>query len=161
MKEDIKVGIADYKITKSPNNLITLGLGSCVGIAVYDKKSEVGGLSHIMLPYSSQYRKVNKVAKYADLALPEMIEKLVKNGARKNRLVAKIAGGASMFQFSDKNPKLNIGQRNIEAVKEILKDMKIPIKAEDVGGTLGRTMIVDLEKFEVSIKQIGKGIKNI
>lgn len=158
MKAEIKVGIADYKISKAPDKIITLGLGSCVGIAIYDKYTGIGGLSHIMLPDSQQFQKVAKVEKFADLAIPHMVKELLKSGINKRGMVAKIAGGASMFQFADKSPTLDIGARNIKAVKKTLKEIGIPILAEDVGGNSGRTMILDLENLSVHIKTVGKEV---
>lgn len=158
MSKEIRIGIADYKVSSSPDKLITLGLGSCVGIAIYDSKTKIGGLSHIMLPDSRSFTKEIKVEKFADLAIPTMIKEITKGKISKN-LVSKIAGGASMFSFS-KNTN-NIGQRNIEAVKIILKDLNIPIISSDTGGKIGRTMVVDLENFYVSIKNGSKEIKRL
>lgn len=156
MSKEIRIGIADYKVSDSPDKLITLGLGSCVGIAIYDSRSKRGGLSHIMLPDSKSFSKNIKVEKFADLAIPSMIEE-IRNGSLSTRLVAKIAGGASMFSFSDSNN--NIGQRNIEAVENILQALKVPIISRDTGGKIGRTMVVDLDDFEISIKSGTKEIK--
>jgi chemotaxis protein CheD len=158
MKEDIKVSIADYKISIGPNRIITLGLGSCVGISIYDRLSDFGGLAHIMLPDSSQFKNIIKIGKYADLAIPNMLEELLAKGINKRGLVAKIAGGASMFRFSDEKLTMDIGARNIIAVRNSLKQLGIPLIAEDVGGNSGRTMILDLENKSVHIKTVGKGI---
>lgn len=158
MKEDIKVSIADYKISMAPNRIITLGLGSCVGISIYDRVSDIGGLAHIMLPDSNQFKKNIKIGKYADLAIPNMLEELLAKGINKKGLVAKIAGGASMFRFADEKLTMNIGARNIIAVKNSIKQLGIPLIAEDVGGNSGRTMILDLENKTVHIKTVGKGI---
>ena len=151
MTNRIKVGISDYKVSKSPDTLMTLGLGSCVGIAIYDKESQIGGLSHIMLPDSTFFNRDIKPEKFADLAIPKMVEEITKRKSNRN-LVAKIAGGASMFNFSDINMYSNIGERNVIAVKAKLKEMGIPILASNTGGNIGRTMIVNLETFEVNIK---------
>lgn len=159
MKKEIKVGIADYKISKAPNRIITLGLGSCVGICIYDRFSDIGGLAHIMLPDSSQFRKTTKKEKFADLAIPKMVQELLGKRTYKRGLVAKIAGGASMFQFSDKSLTIDIGNRNIIAVHKILQQLQIPILAEDVGGNSGRTMILDLEDKIVQIKTVGQNLK--
>lgn len=157
MSDEIKVGISDYKLGKSPEKLITLGLGSCVGIAIYDKSNRVGGLGHIMLPDSSLFKKDIKPEKFADLAIPKMVEELAKGRAYKS-LVAKIAGGASMFNFPDKKLNSNIGERNVLAVQEKLKELGIPILASDTGGGIGRTMIVDLEDFVVKIRTANREI---
>lgn len=158
MSEQLKVGISDYKVTKAPNTLITLGLGSCVGIAIYDRETKIGGLSHIMLPDSKSFSNNIKVEKFADLAIPAMVDEILNKSKNKN-LVAKIAGGASMFNFSDSN--LNIGKRNVEAVENILKELKIPILAKDTGGNTGRTMIVSLDSFDVDIRMVNGNIKTL
>lgn len=159
MRADIKVGIADLKVSKAPNKIITLGLGSCVGIAIYDKYKKIGGLSHIMLPDSSNFKKPEKIEKFANLAIPHIAKELLKIGANKNSIVAKIAGGASMFQFPDKSLTMDIGGRNVTAVKNSLQLLNIPLLAEDVGGNSGRTMILDLEALTVHIKSVGQDMK--
>ncbi len=159
MKQDIKVGIADYKIGKAPDRIITLGLGSCVGICIYDRSAGIGGLAHIMLPDSRQFQNVTKEEKFADLAIPKMVDELIAAGLTIRNLVAKIAGGASMFHFQDKRLNMDIGSRNISAVRAALKELGIPILAEDTGGNIGRTMILDLESNTVSIVTMGKNIK--
>lgn len=157
MVEELRVGISDYKVSEAPNRLITLGLGSCVGIAIYDKKTKKGGLSHIMLPDSTFFTREMKPEKFADLALPLMVEEISKNKINRN-LVAKIAGGASMFNFSDNGASGGIGQKNILAVEQKLKEMGIPILGSNTGGNKGRTMIVDLETFDVSIRTVDREI---
>ena len=157
MSDEIKVGISDYKIGESPDKLITLGLGSCVGIAIYNKGSKVGGLSHIMLPDSTFFMKDLKPEKFADLAIPKMINEITKGKSYAN-LIAKIAGGASMFNFPDKKTNNNIGERNVLAVQQKLKELGIPILASDTGGSIGRTMIVDLESFVVKIRTANREI---
>ncbi|RBP70136.1 chemotaxis protein CheD [Alkalibaculum bacchi] len=157
MSDEIKVGISDYKIGESPDKLITLGLGSCVGIAIYNKSSKVGGLSHIMLPDSTFFMKDLKPEKFADLAIPKMVSEITKGRSYAN-LVAKIAGGASMFNFADKKTNTNIGERNVLAVQQKLKELGIPILASDTGGSIGRTMIVDLESFVVKIRTANREI---
>jgi chemotaxis protein CheD len=82
MKQDIKVGIADYKTGKAPDRIITLGLGSCVGICIYDRYAGAGGMAHIMLPDSSQFQKVTKEEKFADLAIPKMVNELTSSGLK-------------------------------------------------------------------------------
>lgn len=157
MSNEIRVGISDYKISKSPDKLITLGLGSCVGIAIYDKSSKIGGLSHIMLPDSTCFNRDIKIEKFADLAIPKMIDEMIK-GKNIRNLVAKIAGGASMFNFPDKKLDTNIGERNVIAVEQKLKELGIPILASHTGGKMGRTMIVNLDNFEINIRTASREI---
>ena len=158
---EVKVGIADMKAVFSPNKLITVGLGSCVGIALFDKVNMIGGLVHIMLPDSTQFLNVNNPIKFANLGIPNLIDEMGKMGAKKQNMKAKIAGGASMFNFPDKSVTMDIGNRNIISVKNTLTNLNIPIAAEDVGGNKGRTMIFDTQDGLVVIKTVGLGIKEL
>lgn len=158
---EVKVGIADMKTVFSPNKIITVGLGSCVGIALFDKNNAIGGLVHIMLPDSSQFSNINNPIKFANLAIPCLINEMEKLGSIKRSMKAKIAGGASMFNFSDKSITMDIGNRNIISVKNTLVNLNIPIISEDVGGNKGRTMIFDTQNGLVTIKTVGIGIKEI
>lgn len=158
MENQWKVGIGDYKVTKDPDSLITLGLGSCVGIALYDRTRKIGGLSHIMLPDSTAFSREVKPGKFADLAIPLMVEELTAQGTLKRNLVAKIAGGASMFNFPDRKLSSDIGRRNVEAVERVLTELEIPIIGRHTGGSTGRTMVVDLADFQVDIRMAAKNI---
>ncbi len=161
MSVEIKVGIADLNVTNSPNKLITVGLGSCIGISLYDKINKNGGLLHIMLPDSTQFSNITNPFKFADLGVPVLLKKIEEMGAVKKNVVAKIAGGASMFNFSDKNMVMDIGNRNAIAVKKALNDLGIPILAEDTGGNKGRTMIFDTDNGIVQIRTVGFGTKEL
>ena len=157
MSEIIKVGMADLQTCKSPDGLTTLGLGSCVGIAVRDPISKIGGLAHIMLPDSTQIRNNSSVPKFADTGINELVRLLIMQGAVKSRLVAKIAGGAQMFAFQNKSELVRIGERNVEASKERLKMLGIPLLAEDTGLNYGRTVIFFPETGAFVIRAVGKG----
>ncbi|AOR22889.1 chemotaxis protein CheD [Clostridium taeniosporum] len=155
---EVKVGIADLNLVSSPGKIMTIGLGSCIGIALYDKRNKLAGLSHIMLPDSTQFKNATNPMKFADLAIPLLIKKMEAKGCQKRNLIAKIAGGASMFSFSDKSMVGDIGKRNIQAVKKSLSEEKIRIIAEDVGGNKGRTMILNALDGKVTLKIVGVGI---
>jgi chemotaxis protein CheD len=157
----IKVGMADLKVVEFPDALTTLGLGSCVGICLYDASSKVTGMAHIMLPSSKAIRKNENVAKFADTAIVELIQQMEAKGAKKSRISAKIAGGAQMFSFSSANETMKIGERNAEAVRIILKEMGIPLKSDETGGNFGRTIEFFSENGKLIIKTAGKGIKEI
>lgn len=157
----IKVGIADYKVVKNPDQIMTIGLGSCMGIAILDKKTGIGGLAHIMLPDSAKFSKITNEIKFADLAIPILIKEMVESGARQRDLRAKIAGGASMFNFADSKVNMDIGARNSIAVKEMLKKLNIPVDSEDIGGTKGRTITFDTVTGGLQIKTVGEGLKVI
>lgn len=156
----IKVGMADLNIAKAPDILQTCGLGSCVGICLWDSKVKMAGMAHIMLPSSSIGKKGND-AKFADTAIPFLIDKMKKNGADVNRLVAKIAGGAQMFSFSNSSDVMKIGERNTEAVKLYLKNARIRIMAEDTGGSYGRTIEFYADTGSLYIRTVSLGEKYI
>lgn len=161
MSELIKVGMADYKVGQNPNSLISYGLGSCVGIAMYDPVTKIGGLAHIMLPDSTQARSTENPAKFADTALPLMLGEMIKLGAAKSRITAKIAGGAQMFTFANATDIMKVGERNTGAVKSVLKKIDIRIIAEDTGGNYGRTVELKLDTGSYRIKTIDKGEKEL
>ena len=137
----VRVGIADMDV-KAPNSIRTAGLGSCVGVVIYDQHSQIAGLAHIMLPDSSlaKGRQQLNVAKFADTAIKKLVTDLLTRGAIRNQLKAKIAGGAQMFQFAKQTEQMRIGPRNVEAVKRELKNLSIPLIGEDTGGNSGRTI---------------------
>ena len=161
MADLIRVGMADYKVGSAPSTIISYGLGSCIGISLYDPQTKVGGLLHIMLPDSTQARPTDNPAKFADTRLPLMLKDVLALGAVKTRLVAKIAGGAQMFAFQNATDIMRVGSRNAEAAKKILKDQGIKIIAEDTGGTYGRTVSIDLNTGVYKVKTIDKGEKEI
>ncbi len=157
MPELIRVGMADYKVGKAPATVISYGLGSCIGISLYDPQQKVGGLLHIMLPDSTQARGSDNPAKFADTGLPLMLKDVLALGASKTRLVAKIAGGAQMFAFANATDVMRVGARNAEAAKKMLKDLGIKLIAEDTGGTYGRTVSINLDNGDYIVKTVNKG----
>ncbi|HBT79487.1 MAG: chemotaxis protein CheD [Selenomonas sp.] len=161
MPELIRVGMADYKVGKAPATLISYGLGSCIGVSLYDPQLKIGGLLHIMLPDSKQARSSDNPAKFADTGLPLMLEDVLKLGASRSRLVAKIAGGAQMFAFANATDIMRVGARNAEAITKLLQEEHIPLKAQDVGGTYGRTVSIDLNTGLYTVRTIAKGEKQI
>ena len=156
----IVVGMADLKVAKTPEVLTTLGLGSCVGITLYDKIYKIGGLAHIMLPTYKGFEGQN-IAKFADSAIIELLNQITRIGAQRNALVAKIAGGAHMFGHSQNNDIMKIGERNAKATIAILNHLRIPINANDTGGTHGRTIELYTDTGSLMIKTVGLGSKTI
>ncbi len=161
MMEIVKVGMADYKTIKSMGILTTLGLGSCVGIALYDKINKVAGLAHIMLPSSLEIKNNSNKAKFADTGIQELLGEMILLGANKKYLVAKLAGGAQMFSFDSSTDILRIGERNVLASKKKLQEFNIPIVSEDTGGNYGRTIELNCLDGSLLVKTIGHGIKTI
>ena len=157
----IKVGMADLKIAKAPDSLTTLGLGSCIGLTLFDPVAKIGGLVHYMLPDSTKLKNNTNIAKFGDTGIRELYRQMTLAGANPRRLVAKIAGGAKMFEVSGMSSVGNVGERNAEQAKIVLKELKIPLIAEDTGLNYGRTVVLDCENGDYIIKAVGKTPKTI
>jgi chemotaxis protein CheD len=134
------VGIAELKTAKSPDRLSAIGLGSCVGVALWDGKSGWGALAHVMLPAQNGLSRAPVRGKFADTAVEWLLAELVQKGASPGELKAKLVGGSNMFNSIQFNP-LPVGLRNVMACREELTRRGIPVVAEDVGGTRGRSIV--------------------
>lgn len=158
----IKVGMADMNVATHPGVLTTLGLGSCIGIALYDQSTKIAGLAHIMLPDSTQIKNNSNIAKFADTATVQLLAQMVKLGANRRYIKAKLAGGAQMFAFNDKSSDMmRIGARNAQAAQNILRKLGVVVVSQDVGANYGRTIELYTENGKLLIKTIGHGIKEI
>jgi chemotaxis protein CheD len=147
------VRMGELAVSSVPGHvLVSLGLGSCIGLALLDRKMGVAGLAHIVLP-QSQGPTGENARKFADFAVPELVSGLEAEGARKIRLEAVLVGGASMFAVSSSS--LEVGQRNEAAVRDLLKTMRIPVKATATGGSKGRTIRVDVATSAVYYREAG------
>lgn len=157
----IKVGMADLRVGRHPCMLTTLGLGSCVGISLFDRMTKISGMAHVMLPSSKQARDNTNIAKFADTGIMELLNQMLRLGAKRASVVAKLAGGAQMFAFREVSDVMRIGDRNTDASREVLAMLKIPIVSEDVGLNYGRTIELYSADGIVLIKTIGHGSKSI
>lgn len=157
----ITVGMADLNTARDGDLLMTLGLGSCVGVTLFCPLSRVGGMAHIMLPSSTAAALAGNRAKFADTALEDLYKRMLSLGASPLRLQAKMAGGAHMFSRTLERDVIKVGERNIIACREQLARMRINICADDTGGTFGRTITLDTQNGALNIKTIGHGVKTI
>jgi len=165
----IKVGMADLNVCKAPDGLTTLGLGSCIGLTLYDPVTKIGGMVHYMLPDSTKVSNNSNKAKFADTGIDELLKKVIAAGASKTRLVAKIAGGAKMFEVSGLSDVGNIGARNAEAAKKILKEKGIRMAVATSSSpelyepALKRNGIYEYFKAFVTVSEVkrGKGFPDI
>lgn len=157
----IKVGMADLKTGKNTDVITTLGLGSCIGIALYDPVTKIGGLAHIMLPDSTAIKNNSNIAKFADTGITELLNQMLAMGAVKSRIVAKIAGGAKMFEMSSMSTIGNVGERNAESSRNTLRELGIKLISEDCGLNYGRTVELYCEDGRFLIKSVGKEVKQI
>jgi len=157
----IIVGMADLKVCKDPGILTTLGLGSCVGVALYDKVNKVAGLAHAMLPDSTAFTNNSNRMKFVDTSIADLIVKMCLQGANKNQIKAKIAGGAQMFAHNSTNDSMRIGDRNVEATVNLLRKLGIPLLGKETGLNYGRTVELYSEDGRFLIKTISHGIKTL
>jgi chemotaxis protein CheD len=159
---EVRVKVADYAVA-ADGLITTIGLGSCVAIVLYDSVARVGGLAHVLLPDESMSRDRTNLAKFPATAVPLVLEQMQKLGALPGRVRAKIAGGASMFgNFSSANggsggSVINIGERNVAAVRRALASRRIEIVAEDTGSDHGRSVYFYLSDGRVEVRSVRKG----
>jgi chemotaxis protein CheD len=139
----VPVRIGEVKVAQGGGVLCTIGLGSCVAIALYDSETRVGGLAHAMLPRPLRTRRPAPAGRFAITAVPELVERMLEHGADGARIRARLAGGASMFAALLPEYGLRLGLRNIEAAHEALVEAGIPLDSEEVGGEHGRSVFLD------------------
>jgi len=154
--DPIRVRVADYAVASGDAIIATLGLGSCIAIAVYDAAARVGGLAHVLLPNESMSRDHSNRAKFPATAVPLLLEEMRKLGAA-GPFTAKLAGGASMFAALLPIGGVNMGQRNIEAARRALVDARIAIIGQDTGGGHGRSVFLHVSDGHVEVKSLTQG----
>jgi chemotaxis protein CheD len=154
----VKVKIADLAVSTSPHILVTYGLGSCVAVMLYDPVAKVGGMNHFLLPTTKVGKQDDNPAKFSDTGIPLLIRRIEEQGAKKERLLAKVVGGANMFPSLMKN---SIGKKNVDAATKILRTNGIEIVASDTGGNWGRSIDFDLNTGMVTVRSYKKGEREI
>lgn len=157
----VKVGMAELGFVRDQGLIRTTGLGSCVGLTLFDPALKLAGMVHVMLP-SSEIAKEGtlNVAKYADTGVATLYRRLIEQGASARRLVAKMAGGSQMFAFAG-GDTMRIGPRNVESCKLSLNELGIPLLAEDTGGNYGRTIELDCQTGILFIRSVQMGTKEL
>lgn len=154
-EQKLTVGIADMKMLQGTGVLITYALGSCIGLCFHDPKLRLGALLHVMLPLNMETGRAHPL-KYADTGIRETLKQMEARGASRSRMTVKIAGGAKMFEIAGGGGLGNIGQRNIESVHAILKRENIRLLAENVGGSVARTLLFDVASGQGCIRSYGQ-----
>lgn len=154
MDDKIVVKVSDFAVGHNPQILTTQGIGSCIAVCLYEKEKKIGALAHIMLPklikISSSENQINPL-RFVDTALPIVIEALKRAGADKEKLSAKLVGGAHMFKILGGLSEDNLGSKNLRAAEEFLTANDIKIDSEDVGGNVGRSLEFDLATGVVKV----------
>lgn len=155
MGSNLTVGMGEIQVVRGAGNVLTaLGLGSCIGVCLYDPLTRMAGMVHVVLPKSQSDKSGELPGKFADTAIPAIVQQMVSMGASASRLKAAIAGGAQLFQFGVSS-SLDVGARNSEAVINALREMGIPLQAKDVGGSVGRTLRLVSDNGLVMVRTIG------
>lgn len=161
MGQTIMVGMAEIKIAVGSEDILAaLGLGSCIGVCAYDPLMRVAGMAHVVLP-ESLGAGADPAGKYADTAIPALLEEMQRAGAAPGRICIAIAGGAQLFTFAGATPRLDIGQRNMVAVMKSLEKYSLNVVAQDTGGNAGRTVHLFVGDGRVRVKTIGQGEKDL
>jgi chemotaxis protein CheD len=148
----INVSLGEIMISDDPELVLACyGLGSCIGVSAYDPFRRIGALIHIVLP-AGRGKPESTPAKYADTAIPHMIQELEKKGASRNRLIIKIAGGAKILNCIPAGSVLDIGAKNVVAVSETIMQNKLSINNQDVRGNIGRTIFLYIKDGRTVVK---------
>lgn len=153
MASNHQIGMAQLLVARAPDVIRSSGLGSCVGIILYDPFNRIGGMAHAMLPKHRPGRDDNR-AKYVDTSIDTMLADMEQLGCNKINIIAKLAGGAQMFPDAERENSQLIGAKNAAAAEEYLQALGIPIIAKDIGGHAGRTLEFSCEDGSLSIKTI-------
>lgn len=146
---------------ENPFRLVTRALGSCLGITLYNPLKKLGTMAHPMLPDIERARTNANPSRYVNYTIRKMVEDLEKAGSARSRLVAKLFGGARMFAFISSDSLLNVGEKNIAMAREVFNELNIKIAAEEVGGTFGRTIELNLETGKVVVDTASWGRKEV
>lgn len=159
--KEIVVRVADLQVGQKQDVLITIGLGSCVAILLYDAMVAVGGLAHVLLPSPALSRRDTNPAKFPQSAVPRLLEMMARMGASPRRVTARLAGGSSMFAALSPPGTIQMGERNVVASRQVLHGLGIPLVGEAVGGDFGRTVRLFVGSGKVEVSSIGHGVQTL
>ncbi|HEU4698070.1 MAG TPA: chemotaxis protein CheD [Gemmatimonadales bacterium] len=158
---EIIVRVADLSVGTAGDVLTTVGLGSCVAIALHDPVARIAGLAHILLPSPALSREADKAGKFPQTALPMLLARMVEEGAARRRITARLAGGASMFANLTPPGAIQMGERNVVACRQALADHEVPLVGEAVGGDFGRTVRLHVESGRLDVSSILHGVQTL
>ncbi len=157
MRTRQRVAISEIKAARAPDVLVAYGLGSCLGLCLYDPVLRIGGMAHTLLPAHRPGADPLRPGKFVDSALHHLLAILLGMGAKHGRLVAKLAGGANMFEALGAPGRDHVGARNIHAARSVLKNLDLPLIAEESGGGWGRTAEFLLASGEMRVRRVSGG----
>jgi chemotaxis protein CheD len=160
-RREIIVRVADLQVGGAGDLLVTVGLGSCIAIVLYDPDVRVGGLAHVLLPSPALSRQDGNPAKSPHTAVPRLLELMAGRGASRRRITARLAGGASMFAALAPPGTIQMGERNVVASRQVLNTHGIPLIGESVGGDFGRTVRLDVAEGSLEVRSVAHGVRTI
>jgi chemotaxis protein CheD len=158
---ELLVRVADLRAGVGDDVLVTVGLGSCVAILLYDGEARVGGLAHTLLPSSNLARHDGNPAKFPQSAVPRLLELMIAEGARPERVTGRLAGGASMFASLAPPGTVQMGERNLVAARQALSSHSVPLVGEAVGGDFGRTVRLRVRDGRVEVSTVSHGVQHL
>jgi chemotaxis protein CheD len=158
---ELLVRVADLRVGIADDVLITQGLGSCVAILLYDSEARIGGMAHVLLPSPALSRPDSNPAKFPQSAVPRLLELMVADGAQARRITARLAGGASMFAALSPPGTIQMGERNLVAARQVLRQHSVPLVAEAVGGDFGRTVRLTVSDGRVEVSTVARGVQHL
>jgi chemotaxis protein CheD len=158
---EVVVRVADLRCGLGNDTLVTVGLGSCIAILLYDAEARIGGMAHILLPSPALSRKDSNPAKFPQTAVPRLLELMGADGAKPQRITARLAGGASMFAALAPPGTIQMGERNLVAARQVLNTHRIPLVGEAVGGDFGRTVRFHICDGRVQISTVAHGVQHL
>lgn len=156
MRRELFVGVAECTAGAADAVLASLGLGSCVAVILFDSDRRIGGMAHILLPSRSLSRATDNPGRFPQTALPLLIDRMMALGADRRGLTARLVGGASMFANLAPSGSMQMGDRNVIAVREVLNQLAIPIVGEEVGGNIGRSVWFTVDTGQVEVRTAGR-----
>ena len=158
---EVIVRVADLRSGIQDDTLVTVGLGSCVAVLLHDAEARVGGLAHFLLPTPALSRLDSNPAKFPQTAIPRLIELMVAEGAKPQRITARLAGGASMFATLAPPGTIHMGERNLVAARQVLNTHGVPLVGEAVGGDFGRTVRLRVHDGTVEVSTVAHGTQQL
>ena len=161
MSNELVVKVADAKVGMAGDVLVTYGLGSCVAIVLHDPERKIGGIAHVVLPSHTLARDQTMPAKFADTAVPHLLQELRDRGARQEGMVARLIGGASMFAPLNPASSVHMGERNVVACRQAVANAGLRIVGEDVGGESGRSLLFDVNAGTVAVRSLGQDLRHV
>ncbi|HZN97579.1 MAG TPA: chemotaxis protein CheD [Gemmatimonadales bacterium] len=158
---ELLVRVADLRAGVGDDVLVTVGLGSCVAILLYDAEARVGGLAHVLLPSPALAARDANPAKFPQFAVPNLLQLMTAQGARKDRVTGRLAGGASMFAALAPPGTVQMGERNLVAARHALSSHGVPLVGEAVGGDYGRTVRFRVRDGRVEVSTVAHGVQHL